>query len=43
VQPAHGWGPAIQELGHEVRLIPLIYVKPFIFIPTAQMPPSRVC
>jgi transposase len=27
---AHGWGRAIQELGHEVRLIPPIYVKPFV-------------
>src|SRR4029450_12348507 len=27
---AHGWGRAIQEVGHEVRLIPPIYVKPFV-------------
>ena len=27
---AHGWGRAIQELGHEVRLIPPIYVKPYV-------------
>ena len=27
---AHGWGRAIEELGHEVRLIPPIYVKPFV-------------
>jgi transposase len=27
---AHEWGRAIRELGHEVRLIPPIYVKPFI-------------
>jgi len=27
---AHYWGRAIVELGHEVRLIPPIYVKPFV-------------
>jgi transposase len=27
---AHGWGRAIEELGHEVRLIPPVYVKPFV-------------
>ena len=27
---AHGWGRAIMELGHEVRLIPPVYVKPFV-------------
>lgn len=27
---AHEWGRAIRDLGHEVRLIPPIYVKPFI-------------
>lgn len=26
---AHGWGREIERLGHEVRLIPAIYVKPF--------------
>jgi transposase len=27
---AHHWGRAIHDLGHEVRLIPPIYVKPFV-------------
>jgi transposase len=27
---AHGWGREIGRLGHEVRLIPPIYVKPFV-------------
>ena len=27
---AHCWGRAILELGHEVRLIPPVYVKPFV-------------
>ena len=27
---AHGWGREICSLGHEVRLIPPIYVKPFV-------------
>ena len=27
---AHHWGRAIRELGHEVRLIPPVYVKPFV-------------
>ena len=27
---AHGWGREIERLGHQVRLIPPIYVKPFV-------------
>jgi transposase len=27
---AHHWGRAIRDLGHEARLIPPIYVKPFV-------------
>jgi len=27
---AHHWGRAIRNLGHEVRLIPPVYVKPFV-------------
>ena len=27
---AHGWGRAFEEAGHDVRLIPPVYVKPFI-------------
>jgi len=27
---AHGWGREIEKLGHDVRLIPPIYVKPFV-------------
>lgn len=27
---AHGWGREIQKLGHVVRLVPPIYVKPFV-------------
>ena len=27
---AHHWGRQIQELGHEVRLIPPVYVKPYV-------------
>lgn len=27
---AHGWGRAFEKLGHKVRLIPPVYVKPFV-------------
>jgi transposase len=27
---AHGWGREIERVGHMVRLIPPIYVKPFV-------------
>jgi len=27
---AHGWARAFEEVGHDVRLIPLVYVKPFV-------------
>jgi transposase len=27
---AHGWGRELEKLGHEVRLIPPVYVKPFV-------------
>lgn len=27
---AHGWGREIEKLGHEVRLLPPIYVKPYV-------------
>ena len=27
---AHGWGREIERLGHQVRLIPPIYVKPYV-------------
>lgn len=27
---AHGWGRAFEKLGHEERLIPPVYVKPFV-------------
>ena len=27
---AHGWGRELERLGHSVRLIPPVYVKPFV-------------
>ena len=27
---AHGWGREFEKLGHSVRLIPPVYVKPFV-------------
>ena len=27
---AHHWGREIMQLGHDVRLVPPIYVKPFV-------------
>ena len=27
---AHGWGRELEKLGHSVRLIPPVYVKPFV-------------
>ena len=27
---AHYWGPAIGRLGHEMRLMPSVYVKPYV-------------
>ena len=27
---AHHWGREIMQLGHDVRLVPAIYVKPFV-------------
>ena len=27
---AHSWARSLQELGHEVRLVPPVYVKPFV-------------
>ena len=38
---AHDWGRRIQKLGHEVRLVPPAYVKPFVKLllqpPVAQL------
>ncbi|MFT6535124.1 MAG: transposase [Loktanella salsilacus] len=27
---AHGWGREFEKLGHDVRLIPPVYVRPFV-------------
>ena len=27
---SHGWGREFEKLGHEVRLVPPVYVKPFV-------------
>jgi transposase len=27
---AHGWGRALEKRGHSVRLIPPVYMKPFV-------------
>src|SRR5436305_10949690 len=35
---AHHWGRAIRDLGHEVRLIPPAYVKPFVSAPAKPAP-----
>jgi transposase len=37
---AHDWGREIEKLGHTVRLIPPIYVKPFVKR-QKTMPPTR--
>ena len=33
---AHGWGRAFEALGHNVRLIPPSYVKPFVKLCSPQ-------
>ena len=33
---AHGWGRELEKLGHEVRLIPPVYVKPFVKLCSPQ-------
>jgi transposase len=47
---AHHWGRALGELGHEVRLIPPAYVKPFarrttwpMRRPSAKPRSARLC
>ena len=38
---AHHWGRAIGALGHEIRLIPLAYVKPFVKRQKNDMPDAE--
>ena len=33
---AHGWGREFEKLGHDVRLIPPVYVKPFLKLSSPQ-------
>jgi transposase len=37
---SHFWAREIGQLGHEVRMIPPAYVKPFIKVTGASTPPS---
>ncbi len=38
---AHSWGREIAKLGHSVRLIPPIYVKPFVSDKRTMLPMRR--
>jgi transposase len=40
---AHGWGREFEKLGHEVRLIPPIYVKPFVKLQKNDAADGRCC